>query len=224
MTTPCDKIPASHRDEYADQHAGTEIGQLFGLLPFGQRASLVFRWNLAGPCYRPDFSLFGFASLILGWRIFHQLSNTRNQPIGVMMKIDTRIENERVAKGQTLEIGREILHLWHRRIIDQYRNNRDPALQGSGDFESNKIRGVVDPAIAPTATAEPSRTDDCDNNSGAFQCLLDLFPKVHAVRDGIEVHKDISLTEIGLQAIVETTGDRCRVLSAIRNRDHWRVK
>jgi len=157
----------------------------------------------------------------LGWRIFHQLSNTRNQPIGVMMKIDTRIENERVAKGQTLEIGWEILHLWHRRIIDQYRNDRDPTLQGSGNFESNKIRGVVDPAIAPSATAEPSRADHRDNNSGAFQCLLDLFPKVHAVRDGIEVHKNISLTEIGLQTIVETTGDRCGVLSAIRDGDHW---
>ena len=136
------------------------------------------------------------------------------------MKIDTRIENERVAKGQTLEIDREILHLWHRRIIDQYRNNRNPTLQGSGNFESNKIRGVVDPAIAPTATAEPSRTDDCDNDSGAFQCLLDLFPKVHAVRDGIEVHKDISLTEIGLQTIVEPARNRRGILSAIRDGDH----
>src|SRR5438045_4714342 len=131
-----------------------------------------------------------------------------------MMKINTFIENERVAKGQTLEIGREILHLWHRRIIDQYRNNRDPTLQGSGDFESNKIRRVVDPAIALTATAEPSRTDDCDNNSGAFQCLLDLFPKVHAVRDGIDVHKDISLTEIGLQTPVEPARNRPSISAA----------
>ncbi len=168
MTAPGNKIPAGHRDEYDDQHAGTEVGQLFGLLSFGKRASLLFRWNLAGPCYRPDFSLFGFASLILGWRIFHQLSNTRNQPIGVMMKIDTRIENERVAKGQTLEICREILHLWHRRIIDQYRNNRDPTLQGSGNFESNKIRRIVNPAIAFTPAAEPSRPYDGDNSMKTF--------------------------------------------------------
>src|SRR5438046_9151601 len=159
VTTPCNKIPASNRDEYADHHAGTEVGQLFGLLPFGKRASFVFRWNRAGPCYRPDFSLFGFASLILGWRIFHQLSNTRNQPIGVMMKIDTRIENERVAKGQTLEIGREILHLGHRRIVDQYRNNRAAALQGDRHFQPDKIRGVVDPANAPTDHGHPNLTE-----------------------------------------------------------------
>ena len=115
-----------------------------------------------------------------------------------MMKIDARVENEGVTKSQTLKIGGEILHLRHRRIIYQHRNNRDSALQRDRNFQPDKIRRIIDPTIAFTATAEPSRPDDSDDNSGAFQRLLDLFSKVDAVRNGIKVHKDIPFPKVGL--------------------------
>lgn len=55
-------------------------------------------------------------------RFLYQLPDASDEPIGMVMKIDTGIEHERIPKGETLEINRQVIDLRHWRVIHQHRN------------------------------------------------------------------------------------------------------
>jgi hypothetical protein len=69
----------------------------------------------------------------------------------MMMKIDPGIENERIAKGESLDIARELLAFWHRGVVDQHRNDGDAAFDGGFDFIPDEVSAVV------KATRTPAR-------------------------------------------------------------------
>src|SRR5205814_10449649 len=83
-----------------------------------------------------------------------------------------------------------------------------------------EIRRIVDAPARRIFSARPFRTDDRDHDLGALQGLLDVFAKIDAVRDRIEIHEDGAFAELRLKPIVKPAGDWAGILPAIGDRDH----
>src|SRR5438874_8838037 len=114
------------------------------------------------------------------------------------MEVDPGIKRETIAKGQSFQLSWKTLRVRHRRVIDEDGNNRNAGLQSARYFEPDKIRRVVDPAARLIVRSRPVRPDDGDDDLRAPQSALDVFAKIDAVRNGIEIHEDGVFAELRL--------------------------
>src|SRR6476619_3788989 len=112
-----------------------------------------------------------------------------------MMKIDPGIENERVAKGQSLDIGRELFAFRHRGVGHQDRDNGDAAFEGRLYFEPDEVIAVLE-AAHPVARFAPMRADNDDESAGLFERLPNVLAKIDSVRNRIKVHEDAVLPKL----------------------------
>ena len=128
----------------------------------------------------------------------HYLVDPGNQPVRVVMEIDPGIEREAIAKGQSFQLWRKALRVRHRRVVDEDGNDRNAGLQGARDFEPDKIRWVVDPAVGLVFRSRPVWPDDGHDHLRAAQRVFDVFAKIDAVGNGIEIHEDGVFAELRL--------------------------
>src|ERR1043166_4432243 len=68
--------------------------------------------------------------------------------------------------------------------------------------------------------SEPPRSNHSDEDFSSFQRLRNVVSKIDAVRNRVEIHKDIFVTEFCAQSIVQAPRDGRGILSTIRNGDH----
>src|SRR5947207_12166384 len=114
------------------------------------------------------------------------------------MEVDPGIEREAIAKGESFQLSWKTLRVRHRRVVDEDGNDRNAGLQSARYFEPDKIRWVVDPSARLIVRSRPVRPDDGDDDLRAPQSALDVFAKIHAVRDGIEIHEDSIFAKLRL--------------------------
>ena len=141
----------------------------------------------------------------------------------MVVKVDADIEAEPISKSECFDILRKLFRSWHLSVAHQDRNNRKLVLQSVSDLETNKIRWVVDSPFAMLPSSYPVRPDYRDQNFGLTDDLFDVFPKIDAVRNGIEVHENLVPSEFRLKPVIQPSGDGQGIFAAIRDRDHCGV-
>jgi hypothetical protein len=149
----------------------------------------------------------------------HDLVDSSNEAIGVMMKVDAGIENQRVSESERPQFFRQVVDARHHSAIEQDRNHRDPALQRCRDLNADKVRRIVNPPFA-IAIPHPGRPYDRDDHERFLQGDLDFVPEIDPERNGIEIHENIPPPKFGLEPVEQSTGHRARVFAAIGDRDH----
>src|SRR5207249_8519712 len=105
----------------------------------------------------------------------------------------------------------KLLRGWHRCVVDQHGDNRNPPLKRIRDLQTNEVSRIVDPARSVRPFSKPMRANDRDDQIRPLNHLLDLVPKIRSRWNGIKIHEDILLPEFRLQPVIKPPGSWQRV-------------
>src|SRR4029434_10013970 len=112
-----------------------------------------------------------------------QFADSVDQPIGVIVKINARIQGQSITEREPLERWRQRIWSRHRRVVYQQRNNWNAATGSVFEFQTNNVDRIIDSARSVALFAEPARPDDGNHQTRALDCFLDLLPEIDARRN-----------------------------------------
>ena len=69
-------------------------------------------------------------------------------------------------------------------------------LQCFGDFQSNKVVGLLESVFCLITLAESLRPDHYKEHVGVSQRLFDVLAEIHAGGNRTEIHEDIAFTKL----------------------------
>jgi len=119
-----------------------------------------------------------------------------------------------VAKGKWGERRREVGLGWHPDTIDPDRDHWDATLERGFNLDPDEIPRVIKPAPSAGLT-QPLCPDHREKDVTPGHLGVDVFPKIHAERYGIDVHHNRIAAEVVPKPVVDPTGHTGRILPPI---------
>src|SRR5208283_4263522 len=127
---------------------------------------------------------------------------------------------ERVAKGELLQIVREVLRARHRSVLQEYRQDRNVALEGDPDLLAHEILRVVQPAPSGRILGvEPTRADKRQKRATRLDALPERYTEISSRSNAVDVNKYRLLTKDLLKLGAESSCLSLRVPAPIADED-----
>jgi hypothetical protein len=114
-----------------------------------------------------------------------------------------------------LEAIGKLLDVRHRSTLHQDWNDWHPVAEGRLDFDAYWIGWIIDPPSPPWLRSGPTFADDDERDIGLSKDGIDVFAKIYANRDVIDVQKYGANSVMSYKTIEYPPGDRGGIVSPI---------
>lgn len=146
-----------------------------------------------------------------------------NQFVGIV--VEMRIANlHRVAPRQPCERAGQIAGAWHRRTLQQHRDDARVARQRGRDLDAHEVLLVGQPpAAVGIGGAQPARADQHEQHIAGFDLLPHCLDEVGAGVDRVDVAEDLGGAEVRYQPVEQPAGVARAVFASVADENQHAV-
>jgi hypothetical protein len=141
----------------------------------------------------------------------------------VLVEIAPGIDLQAITVNELLEAIGKLVDIGHRSAFHQDRNDRHPIAEGRLDFDADRVRRIVDPASPSWQRSKPTLADDNKRDIGLSKDRIDVFSKIGAQRDVIDIPKYRITTIMSHETIEYPPCNPAGIISPIRNCYPWHL-
>lgn len=129
------------------------------------------------------------------------LLDRADQALDVNVEVAPRLHINGVEVGKVLDAVRQVLRIRHLCVVEQHGEDVDVALERRLKLDPHRIGCVHDSRVVAAARSQPFLANDGDQEVARLRGIVDMFAKIDAIGNVVDVNEETRLAEAPLEAV-----------------------